>query len=96
MDTTEAVLEDVIAMVRAVRGDDARSVVIAPGTRFAADLGMASVDLVVLAGRVQAKYGGRVNFTRLAAGANTDFFTRLSVGELVSYVINELEDSATL
>jgi acyl carrier protein len=56
------------------------------GTRFFADLGLASIDAVVLSEAIQQHYGRSLPFDELMAeiGRRTD--RDLSIGELVAFL----------
>lgn len=55
-------------------------------TRFHDDLELESIDLVTLAGKLEARYGGRVNFAEFIADLELDEIIALTVGRLVGYV----------
>ena len=61
-----------------------------PGTRFFADLGLASIDAVVLSEAIQAHYGRPLPFDDLMAeiGRRTD--RDLAIGELVGFLHEHL------
>jgi acyl carrier protein len=63
---------------------------IGPETRFFADLGLASIDAVVLGESLQAHYGRPLPFGELMAelGRRTD--RDLSIGELASFLQSHL------
>ena len=66
---------------------------IGPETRFFADLGLASIDAVVLGETLQAHYGRPLPFGDLLAelGRRTD--RDLTVGELVGFLHRNLDRS---
>ncbi len=57
-------------------------------TTFFGDLELESIDLVVLAGQVEARYGSQVNIAEFIAALELDQIIGLTVGRLVDYVIN--------
>jgi acyl carrier protein len=63
---------------------------IGPETRFFADLGLASIDAVVLGERLESHYGRRLPFGELLAelGQRTD--RDMSMGELVAFLKEHL------
>ncbi|MGH8896257.1 MAG: acyl carrier protein, partial [Egibacteraceae bacterium] len=52
-----------------------------------------SVDLVALAGHLQARYGDRVNFAEFLADLDLDEIIELTVGRLVDYVVARLRET---
>jgi acyl carrier protein len=90
-----AILADIAAMVRAVLGDFGTDVDIAHASTFRDDLGLESLDVVSLAGRLQARYGDAVNFAQFLAGLDISSMTRLRVGQLVDYVAESLDPVTT-
>lgn len=59
-------------------------------TTFNRDLELESIDLVTLAGLLQERYGERVNFAEFLAGMEFDEIIELTVGRLVTYVVESL------
>ncbi|WP_406211433.1 acyl carrier protein [Kitasatospora sp. NBC_01560] len=59
-------------------------------TRFTADLELESIDLVTLAGQLQARWGDRINFAEFVSGMDLDEIIELTVGRLVAYVVERL------
>ena len=59
---------------------------IGPDTRFFADLGLASIDAVVLGERLQSHYGRTLPFGDLMADLGRRSDRDLSVGELVEFL----------
>ncbi|WP_459184572.1 phosphopantetheine-binding protein [Streptomyces sp.] len=55
-------------------------------TRFTEDLELESIDLVTLAGSLEARWGRQVNFAEFVAGLDLDEIIDLRVGRLVEYV----------
>jgi acyl carrier protein len=61
-------------------------------TRFHDDLELESIDLVTLAGRLEERYGSRVNFAEFVARLELDEIIALTVGRLVGHVAAALSD----
>ncbi|WUK17198.1 phosphopantetheine-binding protein [Kitasatospora sp. NBC_00374] len=59
--------------------------------RFTEDLGLESIDLVTLAGRLQDRWGERINFAEFLAGMELDEIIGLTVGRLVGHVVDRLQ-----
>ncbi|MDM4721114.1 phosphopantetheine-binding protein [Micromonospora sp. WMMA1363] len=60
-------------------------------TTFREDLGMESIDVVALAGRLQARYGGTVNFALFMSTPELEAERDLRVGQLVEYIAESLD-----
>ncbi|BFU42255.1 acyl carrier protein [Krasilnikovia sp. MM14-A1004] len=86
-----AVLADVDALLRAVLGDFGPDAEITMETTFRDDLGMESLDVVALAGRLQARYGDSVNFALFVSSLDVASIGELTVGQLVDYIAQSLE-----
>ncbi|WP_435849249.1 acyl carrier protein [Streptomyces lavendulocolor] len=56
-------------------------------TKLTVDLELESIDLVTLAGRLESHYGGSVNFAHYIADMDLDEIINLTVGQLVTYVV---------
>jgi acyl carrier protein len=81
------VLREISRMVEDILGEDwLEDVEITMDTRFNDDLELESIDLVALAGRLEARYGSRVNFAEFIADLDLDEVIGLTVGRLVDYV----------
>lgn len=63
-------------------------------TTFFGDLELESIDLVVLAGHVEARYGSRVNIAEFIATLELDEIIGLTVGRLVDYVLDCLSTTS--
>lgn len=59
---------------------------ITPSTRFFADLGLASIDAVVLGEELQKRYGRALPFSDLLAELGGRAERDLTVGELVAFL----------
>ncbi|MGH8884005.1 MAG: acyl carrier protein [Egibacteraceae bacterium] len=62
-------------------------------TTFQDDLELESIDLVALAGHLQARYGDQVNFAEFLADLDLDEIIELTVGRLVDYVVARLRET---
>jgi acyl carrier protein len=82
---------DIDAMLRAVLGDFGTDLDIELDSTFRDDLGMESLDVVSLAGRLQSRYGDSVNFAQLVAGLDVSSMAELKVGDLVDFVAASLD-----
>lgn len=89
-----AVFADVVSMLRAVLGDFGTDVEITADSTFSDDLGMESLDVVSLAGRLQSRYGNSVNFAQFVAGLDVSSMADLRVGQLVDFVADSLDPVA--
>lgn len=93
-----AVLREVGLIVERVRGDyelpDAPEITM--DTRFQDDLELESIDLVELAGQLEARYGDHVNFAEFIADLELEEIIALSVGRLVDFVVGCLRRTPTL
>jgi acyl carrier protein len=63
---------------------------ITPATRFFADLGLASIDAVVLGEELQKRYGRALPFSDLMAELGDRTERDLTIGELVAFLQRNL------
>ena len=56
-------------------------------SRLQEDLELESIDLVELAGRLDARYGSRVNFAEFIAQLELDEIIGLTIGRLVDFIV---------
>lgn len=86
-DVDPSVLAYVLEVLNELAGDWEYDGPITPGTRFLADLGLESLDLVVLGTTIQQRYG-QVPFAELLAALaqRPEEQRDLTVAELVNYV----------
>ncbi|AGL21064.1 acyl carrier protein [Actinoplanes sp. N902-109] len=89
--SSDQTLTDVATMLKAVLGDFGDDTEITMDTTFRDDLGMESIDVVSLAGRLQARYGTAVNFALFVSGLDVESVGELKVGQLVTYIEDSLE-----
>lgn len=78
-------LTDVVRVLRDSLGRDLPGG-IGPETRFFADLGLASIDAVVLGEALQTHYGRPLPFADLMAEIGTRTDRDLSIGTLVAFL----------
>lgn len=83
------VLGEVSGMLEQVLGQDGlgEDADITMATTFLNDLALESIDLVVLGGHLEARYGGRVNFAEFIVDLELDEIIGLTVGRLVDHVV---------
>jgi acyl carrier protein len=89
--SVDVVLGEIDGMLRTILDeyglDDAE---IGMDTRFHDDLELESIDLITLAGKLEARYGSRVNFAEFIADLDIEEIIALTVGRLVQYVATAL------
>ncbi|MGW7546546.1 acyl carrier protein [Streptomyces sp. NPDC054770] len=90
----DTVFAEVSDMLRAAMGDFDNELDITPESTFRDGLGMESIDVVALAGRLQAAYGDSVNFALFVAGDQAAIATELRVGQLVTYIVDSQQPGA--
>lgn len=84
------ILAEIDEMIRATMGDRFdEDLEITPDSAFA-DLGMESLDVVTLAGRMQVRYGQRVNFAAFVSGIGAGDVNELRIGAVVGYIADSL------
>lgn len=88
------ILAELTEMINAVLGEFATDQAITMDTTFRDDLGMESIDVVSLAGRLQARYGDTVNFAHFVAKLDLETVGELRVGQLVEHIAVSLEEKA--
>ena len=84
-----AILADVAAILADFHGRQ-YSGAIGPETRFFGDLGLASIDAVVLGETLEGHYGRPLPFSRLLADLGRRADRDLTMGELVAFLRDEL------
>jgi acyl carrier protein len=92
--TLPAVLAEIADLLRGLLDEyGLDDVGIGMDTRFHDDLELESIDLVTLAGRLEERYGSRVNFAEFIAELDLEEIITLTVGRLVDYVAAALRDA---
>jgi acyl carrier protein len=89
---TASVTADVTTMLAAVLGDFGPEDTITADSTFRDDLGMESIDVVALAGRLQARYGAGVNLAQFVATLDPISVGELRVGQLVDHIVVALAE----
>jgi acyl carrier protein len=87
---TATVTTEVATMLAATLGDIGLDDPITADSTFSGDLGMESIDVVALAGRLQARYGARVNLAEFVATLDPNSVGELRVGQLVDHIVVSL------
>src|SRR6266542_3408747 len=82
---------DIDAMLRAVLADFGTDLNIELDSTFRDDLGMESLDVVSLAGRLQSRYGDSVIYALFVAGLDVASMGELKVGCRVDFVAETLD-----
>ncbi|RKR86570.1 acyl carrier protein [Micromonospora pisi] len=85
------ILAELTEIIHAVLGDFATDAPITMDTAFRDELGMESIDVVSLAGRLQARYGNTVNFAHFVAKLDLETVGELRVGQLVEHIAHSLD-----
>ncbi|MFM8271851.1 MAG: acyl carrier protein [Gemmata sp.] len=86
MRTTDDLLAALAGVVRATFPDRDAPDAVEVGTRVFADLGFASIDLVVLAERLDAHFGRKLPFGSFLKGLRERGAEDISLGELVAFL----------
>ena len=81
-----AIRADLAAVIRRTFPDRDFFGPVAAGTRVFADLGLASIDLVVLAERLERHYGRKLPFGPFLKGLRDRGADDLELGELVAFL----------
>jgi len=84
-----AILDDLVKILEKDLGVQS-SGAINEDTRFFADLGLASIDAVVLSERLQEHYGRPLPFNELMAEMGRRTERDLSIGELIAFLASNL------
>ena len=88
-----AILTEVQSMVRSVLGEFGPDVEVTTTSSFSDDLEMESIDVVALAGRLQARYGDVVNFAQFVSRLDVSSMAELRVGQVVDYIAESLDQA---
>jgi acyl carrier protein len=84
--TPENILRELADVMRQTFPDRDYSGPVALQTRVFADLGLASIDVIVLAEKLEQFYGQRLPFGPFLAGLRTRGAEDLELGELVTFL----------
>jgi len=88
----ESVLADISGMLATLLDEyGLDDIEIGMRTTFNRDLELESIDLVTLAGLLEERYGGQVNFAEFLADMEFDEIIELTVGRLVEHVVQSLK-----
>ena len=91
MKTRDEVMDDVLMLLGKLSEDWEYSGEITAETRFFADLGLASLDVVVLGTAIQEHYGRIFPFMRLFAELGERQIPDIPVGEWIDFIHNEMQ-----
>lgn len=86
MRTPEQIYRDLADVMARAFPDRDFSVDVGPGTRAFADLGMASIELVVLGERLEQFYGRKLPYGLFLASLRDRGADDLAIGELVGFL----------
>ncbi|HYS37192.1 MAG TPA: hypothetical protein VEO01_16360 [Pseudonocardiaceae bacterium] len=92
---TQPILDTVIDLIRTSSDRVLPDEIITMDTMVRADLELDSIDLVGLAGRLQARYGDVVNLSAFLASVDADGATDMRVGHFVEFIARALDRPAT-
>jgi acyl carrier protein len=91
------VLDEVVRILTEVVGEDfLLDIEITPDTTFSDDLALESIEFVALAGKLQERYGDRVNLAAFIGEMDINEIMAMTVGKLASYVETVLADGPAL
>jgi acyl carrier protein len=90
----EQIMEDVLGLLRKLADDWEYAGEITPQTRFFADMGLTSLDVVVLGTAVQEHYGQIFPFVQLFFHVGQRALPDIPVGEWVDFIHQHLEGGA--
>jgi acyl carrier protein len=83
----DRILAEVAAMLADIVGDEILlAVEITHDSGFDDDLALESIEFVALAGRLQERYGDRVDFIEFLAGLEIEEIMAMTVGHLVAHI----------
>ncbi len=93
MKTREEVMEDVLMLLGRLSEDWEYGGEITPETRFFADMGLASLDVVVLGTAIQEHYGRVFPFMKLFAELGERQVPDIPVGEWINFIHTQMQAS---
>ncbi|MEU3457305.1 acyl carrier protein [Micromonospora sp. NPDC006766] len=85
----QAILAEIAEILGAIRNDVNTDITM--DSMFRSEIGLASIEIVALAGRLQARYGTTVNFAQFVAEIGLQSMQDLRVGLLVDYIAQSQE-----
>ena len=91
MKTREEVMEDVLMLLGRMSEDWEYSGEITAETRFFADMGLASLDVVVLGTAIQEHYGKVFPFMKLFAELGERQIPDIPVGEWINFIHDQMQ-----
>lgn len=91
MKTREEVMEDVLMLLGRVSEDWEYSGEITAETRFSADMGLASLDVVMLGTAIQEHYGKVFPFMKLFAELGERQIQDIPVGEWINFIHKQMQ-----
>jgi acyl carrier protein len=86
MRTAEQIYADLAAMLKTSFPDRDFSGPVGPGTRVFGDIGLSSIELVVLAERLEGYYGRRLPFAAFLGDLRKSRADDLKLGSLVAFL----------
>jgi len=90
----DQIMSDVLGLLRKLADDWEYTGEITPQTRFFADMGLGSLDVVVLGTAVQEHYKQVFPFAELFARVGQRAMPDIPVGEWVDFIHQHLDDGA--
>jgi len=90
--TGEALLPDVYTIIRDMTGGSPLS--LKPETLFFADLGLSSIDAIVLGERLEIRFGRPLRFTEVLMDFAREGRDDVTLGEVAAFVQFQLEQPA--
>jgi acyl carrier protein len=88
----DEIMADVLALLRKLADDWEYSGQITPETRFFADMGLRSLDVVVLGTAIQEHYKQVFPFVKLFAQVGQRAVPDMPVGEWVDFISEHMQD----
>jgi acyl carrier protein len=92
--TRDQIMSDALGLLRKLAGDWEYTEEITPDTRFFADMGLGSLDVVVLGTAVQEHYKQVLPFAELFAQVGQRAMPDIPVGEWVDFIHRHLDAGA--
>jgi acyl carrier protein len=89
--TREQILADLAGMLRNFHGYE-YSGEIGPKTHFFADLGLASIDAVVLGETIEEQFGRKFPFNQFMADLGRRPVRDIEIGDLADFLVRHLND----